>query len=173
MLEKPLSDTTEGLAELETLAAGSGKKVMVALCFRYHEGLLRAKEHLDSGRIGRLVSIRALMGEHLPDVRPDYRTMYLAKYNGAFELMHDLDLALWYAGRPVKRLHCVYGTYSDIGIQSPDVVECLLDFADRCVGQRASRFLPEPAPPADGVDRHERRRHRRVRPLGPLHRISL
>ena len=95
---------------------------MVALCFRYHEGLVRAKQYLDSGRIGRLVSIRALMGEHLPDVRPDYRTMYLALHNGAFELMHDVDLALWYAGQPVRKVHCVYGTYSDIGIQAADMV---------------------------------------------------
>ena len=117
---------------------------MVALCFRYHEGLIRAKEYLDSGRIGRLVSIRALMGEHLPDVRPDYRSMYLAVHNGAFELMHDLDLALWYAGQPLKKLHCIYGTYSDIGIQSPDVVEFLLDFEDRCTASVHLDFFQRP-----------------------------
>jgi len=144
LTEKPLSDTLDGIDELEALAAGSGKKVMVALCFRYHEGLIRAKQYLDSGRIGRLVSIRALMGEHLPDVRPDYRTMYLAVHNGAFELMHDLDLALWYAGQPVKKLHCVYGTYSDIGIQSPDVVEFLLDFEDRCTASMHLDFFQRP-----------------------------
>ena len=123
LTEKPLSDVLDGVDDLEALAARNGKKVMVALCFRYHEGLLRAKQHVDAGRIGRLVSIRALMGEHLPDVRPDYRSLYLAAHNGAFELVHDLDLALWYAGQPVKKSHCVFGTYSDIGIQSPDVVE--------------------------------------------------
>jgi len=144
LTEKPLSDTLDGIDELERLAAGSGKKVMVALCFRYHEGLIRAKEYLDSGRIGRLVSIRALMGEHLPDVRPDYRSMYLAVHNGAFELMHDLDLALWYAGQPVKKLHCVYGTYSDIGIQSPDVVEFLLGFEDRCTANVHLDFFQRP-----------------------------
>jgi predicted dehydrogenase len=133
LTEKPLSDTLDGIDGLELLAERCGKKVMVALCFRYHEGLLRAKQYLDAGRIGRLVSIRALMGEHLPDVRPDYRSLYLAVCNGAFELMHDLDLALWYAGQRVKRLHCAFGTYSDIGIQAPDLAEFLLDFEDRCV----------------------------------------
>jgi predicted dehydrogenase len=133
LTEKPLSDTLDGLDGLELLAERCGKKVMVALCFRYHEGLLRAKQYLDAGRIGRLVSIRALMGEHLPDIRPDYRSLYLAVCNGAFELMHDLDLALWYANQPVKRLHCAFGGYSDIGIQAPDLAEFLLDFEDRCV----------------------------------------
>jgi predicted dehydrogenase len=144
LTEKPLSDTLDGIDELESLAGRSGKKVMVALCFRFHEGLIRAKEYLDSDRIGRLVSIRALMGEHLPDVRPDYCSMYLAVHNGAFELMHDLDLALWYAGQPVKKSHCVHGTYSDIGIQSPDVVEFLLDFEDRCTANVHLDFFQRP-----------------------------
>jgi predicted dehydrogenase len=142
--EKPLSDAAEGIDALQALSASRNKKVMVALCFRYHDGLRKAKQHLDSGRLGRLVSIRALMGEHLPDVRPDYRDMYLALHNGAFELMHDLDLALWYAGQPVRKAHCIFGTYSDIGIRSPDVVEILLDFADRCVASVHLDFFQRP-----------------------------
>jgi predicted dehydrogenase len=144
LTEKPLSDTLDGIDDLQALADQRGKNVMVALCFRYHEGLLRAKQYLDAGRIGRLVSIRALMGEHLPDVRPDYRSLYLAVCNGAFELMHDLDLALWYAGQRVKRLHCAFGTYSDIGIQAPDLAEFLLDFEDRCVATVHLDFLQIP-----------------------------
>ncbi len=119
LTEKPLSDSTDGIDELAALAEKHRKKVMVALCFRYHDGLVKAKDYLDSGRIGRLVSVRALMGEHLPDVRPDYRNLFSAKEGGAFDLMHDIDLAIWYAGQPVRRVHCVYGSYSDIGIEAP------------------------------------------------------
>jgi predicted dehydrogenase len=144
LTEKPLSDTVEGIDELEALAVRAGKKVMVALCFRYHEGLIRARKYLDAGRIGRLVSVRALVGEHLPDVRPDYRTLDLALHEGAFELMHDLDLALWYANQPVKKLHCVYGAYSEIGIPAPDVVEILLDFKDRCTASVHLDFFQRP-----------------------------
>jgi predicted dehydrogenase len=84
------------------------------------------------------------MGEHLPDIRADYKSLYLAQYNGAFELMHDLDLAMWYAAQPVKKIHCVYGTYSDIGIQSPDVAEFLLDFEDRRVATVHLDFFQRP-----------------------------
>ena len=80
LCEKPLSDGPDGIDELETLAAASNKKVMVALCFRYHAGLVKAKRLLDSGRIGRLVSVRALMGEHLPEVRPDYGNLFTSQY---------------------------------------------------------------------------------------------
>ena len=117
---------------------------MVALCFRYHDGLVKAKQYLDSGRIGRLVSVRALMGESLPDVRPDYRNLFSAKEGGAFDLMHDIDLAIWYAGQRVRNVHCVCGRYSDIGIEAPDVVEILMAFEDRCVATVHLDFFQRP-----------------------------
>ncbi len=131
--EKPLSHTLAGVDELTAAAATRNRKVMVGLCFRYHEGLVRAKRCLEAGRIGRLVSLRALMGEHLPEVRPDYRNLFSAQYSGAFDLMHEIDLAVWYADQPVQSVHAVSGTYSDIGIRAPDVAEIVIRFADRCV----------------------------------------
>jgi predicted dehydrogenase len=131
LCEKPLADTCEGTDELIRTIAQTGKKLMVALCFRYHEGHMRAKRILASGRLGRLVSIRAMVGEHLPDVRPDYRDLFTSKYSGAFDLMHEVDLAVWYAERPVRDVACFAATYSDIGIEAPDVVEILVDFEDR------------------------------------------
>jgi predicted dehydrogenase len=71
-VEKPLSDSLDGVPELRQALAAHRSRFMVGLCFRYHEGLLRAKRMLDSGEIGRLISIRALMGEHIPDMRADY-----------------------------------------------------------------------------------------------------
>jgi predicted dehydrogenase len=131
--EKPLSHTLAGVEELSAAAAMHDRKVMVGLCFRYHEGLVRARRYLEAGRIGRLVSLRALMGEHLPEVRPDYRNLFSAQYSGAFDLMHEIDLAIWYANQPVESVYAVSGTYSDIGIRAPDVAEILIRFADRCV----------------------------------------
>lgn len=109
---------------------------MVALCFRYHEGLIKARDALDSGRIGRLVSIRALVGEHLPDVRPDYRSLFSAQHGGAFDLMHEIDLAIWYAGQPVAEVRSLSGTYSDIGITAPDLAEILIGFEGRGIDER-------------------------------------
>ena len=142
--EKPLSDTLEGVAEFSAIVQKTGRRVMVGLCFRYHQGLLRAKELVDAGKIGRLVSIRALMGEHLPDVRPDYKTLFSAKYSGAFDLMHDVDLAIWYAGQDIDRVSCLYGTFSDIGIEAPDIVEILMGFKDRCIATVHLDFFQRP-----------------------------
>ena len=46
LTEKPLSDSTEGIDDLTALAEQHRKKVMVALCFRYHDGLVKAKEFI-------------------------------------------------------------------------------------------------------------------------------
>lgn len=144
LCEKPLSDTPDGMDDLEALAADTNKKVMVALCFRYHDGLLKAKRYLDEGRIGRLVSVRALMGEHLPEVRPDYQTLFTARYLGAFDLMHEIDLAIWYANRPIRRVLAVSGRYSDIGIDAPDLAEILIDFEERCLAGIHLDFFQRP-----------------------------
>jgi predicted dehydrogenase len=144
LCEKPLSDTPEGIDDLAALAAEADKKVMVALCFRYHEGLVRAKRYLDSGRVGRLVCVRALMGEHLPEVRPDYRDLFSSQYLGAFDLSHEIDLAIWYAGKPVRQVQALSGSYSDIDIQAPDVVELLIDFENRCMASVHLDFFQRP-----------------------------
>ncbi len=142
--EKPLSDSTTGVADLDALVERTGLTFMVGLCFRYHAGVLRARALMEAGAIGRLVSVRALLGEHMPDMRPDYRSLFSARYSGAFDCMHDIDLAVWFADQPVRTVHSVFGTYSDIGIEAPDVVEILIDFADRRVASIHLDFFQQP-----------------------------
>ena len=64
-------------------------------------------------------------------MRPDYRSLFSAQHGGAFDLMHDIDLALWYAGLPVSQVYALSGSYSDIGIAAPDVAEILIGFEGR------------------------------------------
>jgi predicted dehydrogenase len=46
--------------------------------------------------------------------------------------MHDIDLAMWYAGGAVRKVLCLSGNFSDIGIEAPDLVEMLIQFDNRC-----------------------------------------
>lgn len=142
--EKPLSDTLDRVDVLCEKLAGTQKAFCIGLCFRYHEGIKRAWSLLKAGAVGRLVCIRSLMGEHFPSVRPDYKTLFSAQYSGAFDLMHDLDLALWFAGQPVQEIHSVYGSYSDIGIKAPDTAEILIGFQDRCTATVHLDFFQRP-----------------------------
>jgi len=131
--EKPLSTSLEGVDELCRLAKQRGRVVMVGHCFRFHDGLVRAKKMLEEGRIGRLVSVRCVMGEYIPEVMPNYRNMYISQYSGVYELMHDIDLALWYADRRPASVFGFDGTFGDAQMESPDVVEMAIKFEDRCV----------------------------------------
>ena len=173
LTEKPLSDTIDGIDELERWRPAAARRSWSPSAFATTTDCSGPRSIWTPGRIGRLVSIRALMGEHLPDIRPDYRTLYLAQYNGAFELMHDLDLALWYAGQPVKkrslRLRNLQRHRHPIARRG----RVSARFRGSLHGHRASGLLPAAAPPADGIDRHERRHHGGIRPMGPLHRIAL
>lgn len=144
LIEKPLANTPEGVDTLRALAQARGRQVMVAFCFRYHEALCKAKGMVEEGRIGRLVSIRALMGEPFYDIHPDYLNLYYSKYSGAFELVHDLDLAIWFAGQEIESVQSVYGSFSDMGMDSPDTVEMLLRFRDRCVANVHLDFFQTP-----------------------------
>lgn len=142
--EKPLSDTLDGTEELSRKLSHTTNQLCIGLCFRYHTGIQKAKALLESDAVGRLVSIRSLMGEHFPSVRPDYKTLFSARYSGAFDLMHDLDLAIWFAGQPISQIYSVYGSYSDIGIQAPDVAEILIGFTDRCTATVHLDFFQRP-----------------------------
>jgi predicted dehydrogenase len=104
---------------------------------------VKARNALDAGRIGRPVSIRALVGEHLPDVRTDYRSLFSAQHGGAFDLMHEIDLAIWYAGQPVREVRSLSGTYSDIGIGAPDLAEILIGF-ETCLASVHLDFFQRP-----------------------------
>ena len=131
--EKPLSDTSRGIDGLAEAAGRAGRSVMTGLCFRYHDGLRRAKDILERGDFGRLVCVRCLMGENFPTIRPDYRTLFSSRHGGAFDLTHEVDLAAWFAGQPVKKVRSIAGTYSDIGIEAPDLAEILIEFEGKCL----------------------------------------
>ena len=117
---------------------------MVGFCFRYHKALLYAKKLLDDGEIGRAVSIRALMGEDFPAIHPEYKDMYLSKYSGAFELVHDIDLAIWLAGSEVEDVYGIYGSFSDYEFESPDTVEMLMKFKGKCTASVHLDFFQSP-----------------------------
>ena len=143
-MEKPLCYSTEGALELDALAKERNRKVMVGFCFRYHDALLKAKEMLDGGEIGRLISIRSMMGEPFYQIHPEYMDMYYSKYSGTFELVHDLDLAIWFAGQPIRRVEGIHGSFSEMGMASPDTAELLLEFEDRLVANVHLDFFQFP-----------------------------
>ena len=103
-IEKPLSHDWDGVDDLCGEVARRGLVSMVGCNMRFHPGPARLKGLLDEGAVGRVVAARLYTGSYLPDWRPgtDYRRSYsasAARGGGAIlDLIHEIDLALWFFG---------------------------------------------------------------------------
>src|SRR5262249_29484450 len=70
LVEKPLSHTLAGVAELLHESQRRGLVGYVAYQLRFHPGFLRAKEILEQGLIGRPLFAEAVVAEYLPGFHP-------------------------------------------------------------------------------------------------------
>jgi predicted dehydrogenase len=81
LLEKPVSDSLDRLDVLQKAAAQSGSKILVGFQFRYHPTLNKARELIQEGALGKVLTAHAHWGEYLPQWHPweDYRQSYAAR----------------------------------------------------------------------------------------------
>ena len=106
-IEKPLSVSLAGCDELQALIETHALVVEMGFMLRFHPNLVWIKQYLVSDSLGELMSMRASVGQWLPDWRPgtDHRIGYSAfrKTGGGviFDLIHELDLVCWLAGTVV------------------------------------------------------------------------
>jgi predicted dehydrogenase len=144
LIEKPLANRPEGIDELRKALEKQQKVLMVAFCFRFHEGLRRAKDYLDQGRIGRLLSARLRMSEDISEVRPDFKNLFSLRTGGVYDLSHELDLACWFFGRKPSAVRAMHGTISDLGFTAPDIALVGLRFQDRGLAQIYLDYFSRP-----------------------------
>jgi len=80
-MEKPLSNSLEGLLDLQKALESGGSRCLVGYQYRFHPGLRKIKEWLNADALGRLTSAQCMWGEYLPDWHPweDYRQSYAAR----------------------------------------------------------------------------------------------
>ena len=139
LIEKPISHTLQGLAQLrEALQAGGGK-AMIGYHFRFHPLFCLTKRLLDEGKIGRPLSVHAHYGDYLPGWHPweDFRCGYSARgdLGGGITgtLSHPLDYLLWFFGAG-ELLWKVENKISDLGIEVNDAAELGIRFASGMIG---------------------------------------
>ena len=149
LLEKPISGSTEGLSQLESAVQKSGSKVLVAFQFRFHPGLMRAKQLISNGEIGRIISAHVHFGEYLPAWHPweDYRQGYAARADlgGGVVLTqcHSLDYLPWLVGK-VKSVWGFTGKISDLEVDVEDTAEIGLRFESGALGNLHLDFNQQP-----------------------------
>jgi predicted dehydrogenase len=136
LLEKPLSHNLEGVDELIRLMDDRRLVGLVGYQMRFHPCLRRLRELLSVRAVGRIVAVRAEVGEYLPGWHPyeDYRQMYASRADlgGGVVLsqIHEIDYIYWLFGMP-RRLMAIGGHLSRLEIDVEDtasvLMECLVD----------------------------------------------
>lgn len=139
-IEKPLSHRLEGVDQLLQEVRGKKLITLVGCNFRFHPGLLKIKQLLEQGAIGRVVAARVEVGQYLPDWHPweDYRQGYSAQHDLGggviLDAIHEIDYARWMLGE-VEAVSCFAGKLSELDIDTEDTAAILLRFAAGAIAE--------------------------------------
>jgi predicted dehydrogenase len=133
LIEKPLAASAAGLRRFGALAAASGARVAVGYNLRFLPSLAALCKLVHDGSIGEVLSVRAEVGQYLPDWRPgsDYRQGVSGRQalgGGALlELSHELDYLLWMFGTP-DSVAAKGGRLGALEIDVEDMIELCLEY---------------------------------------------
>ena len=83
LIEKPLSDSTNGVLQLINTCDKQDTLLMVGYNLRFLTSLLHFREKLKDSVIGKVLSVRCEVGQYLPSWRPniDYRNSVSAQHD--------------------------------------------------------------------------------------------
>lgn len=138
-VEKPLSHTMEGLDELLAEVRDRNLITQMGCQLRFDPVLNRARELLESGRLGDPLSFRVTTGSYLPDWRPeqDYRQSYSADPDRGggvvLDLIHELDYTYWLFGPPAQ-LSSELQYIDALDIDSEAIAKAILRTEDDLLG---------------------------------------
>lgn len=134
LVEKPIAVSVEGVAELIELCRLKNLVLMTGYNLRFLSSLQQFRALLIARRVGRVLSVRAEIGQYLPSWRPDadYRQSVSAKakLGGGvlLELSHDLDYLRWLFGE-VEWVSAIQHKQSSLEIDVEDTAHIVLGFA--------------------------------------------
>jgi predicted dehydrogenase len=148
--EKPLSNSIDKVYELKQVVEESGSKVLMGFQFRYHPNLIRIKELIREGKIGKPLSFRSHWGEYLPGWHPweDYRNSYAGREDlgggVVLTLCHNFDYLCWIFGE--ANVHSsLLGFESGMGLSVEDTADVSLIFDKGLFGSLHLNFTQRPA----------------------------
>ncbi|MBI5297342.1 MAG: Gfo/Idh/MocA family oxidoreductase [Chloroflexi bacterium] len=149
LLEKPVSHSLEGLDLLQQAAAKSGSRILVGFQFRYHPTINKARDLIQAGVLGRVLTVHSHWGEYLPNWHPweDYRQSYAARAElggGVIvTLTHPLDYLRYLLG-DVEALWSFNGHLSPLEVDVEDMAEIGLRFVNGAVGGVHVNYFQRP-----------------------------
>jgi predicted dehydrogenase len=136
LVEKPISSSSPGVCDLIRVCHERGVALMTGYNLRFSPSLNCLRTLVAERRVGRVLSVRAEIGQFLPSWRPDadYRTTVSAQaqLGGGvlLELSHDVDYLRWIFGE-VEWVSAVVLKQSSLDIDVEDVAHVVMSFMRR------------------------------------------
>ncbi len=133
LIEKPLSSSLEGVANLIETCKERKSVLMIGYNLRFSPSLQHFRKLLDEENTGDLLSVRCEVGQYLPSWRPesDYRQGVSAKKElggGALlELSHEIDYMRWIFGE-VEWVRATLSQQSKLEIDVEDSAHLTMGF---------------------------------------------
>jgi predicted dehydrogenase len=131
-IEKPLSDSLEGLDQLAQIVDDKRLATLVGYQLRFHPLIKALRALLEAEAVGPVLAVRAEVGEYLPAWHPyeDYRQMYASRRDlgGGVVLsqIHELDYLYSLFGLP-RRVFAMGGHLSSLEIDVEDVASVSME----------------------------------------------
>jgi len=131
LMEKPLAHNLDGIDKFKQLVEQNDIIVLMAYIFRFSPLTKKTKEILDSGAIGKILSVRGEFSEYLPDWHPyeDYRSFYMAKKSmgggSILDQSHIMDLIHYLVGG-FTSVFAVNTKISNLEIEADDIAEMIV-----------------------------------------------
>lgn len=138
-IEKPIGKNLALLKKLIPVINQKDIISMVGFNLRFHPVFVKLKEIIDAGTLGNIVSIRAAVGQYLPDWHPteDYTKGYSAnKHLGGgvvLDLIHEIDFVYGLLG-PIEQVKAFTAKNSHLMMDVEDVAEIIVKFNSGILG---------------------------------------
>lgn len=140
LVEKPLADAARGVEPLLQQVRARSLILQVGYNLRFLPSLVHFRDRIHAGTIGRVLSVRAEIGQYLPSWRPDadYRTCVSARQELGggvlLELSHEIDYLRWIFGE-VSWVSAWLGRQSALEIDVEDTAHMILGFSVNTAGR--------------------------------------
>jgi UDP-N-acetylglucosamine 3-dehydrogenase len=142
LVEKPVTTRPEEAREMQAVAADSGSLLLPGHLLRFDPRYAAIKEAIQSGKVGTPVSM------YMKRAREQFLFDTFKRVHTVYELMiHDIDLAIWYAGCRVQKVKAYGRTLS--GSSSPEVLWANLEFENGAIAVLHSNWM---TPDAAGIE---------------------
>ena len=137
LVEKPTAVTISEIEDLKAAAEKNSVKVAPVHNYIYEPSVLRAKEMIDSGKLGDLVSLYVIYNIHHPEE-------VAARYPGVIRqiLTHHAYCSLYLVGQP-EMISCMKSTINDGSVPQENIAMVTMKMKNQALSHLCASFASD------------------------------